>query len=59
MAKDQVSSKRSHRRVVAMSDKVLVFFSKDTDLGTEADCRFNLSLSFTQLEMTETHEPNH
>ena len=28
-----------------MSDEVLVFFSKNTDLGTEAECRFDLSFS--------------
>ena len=31
--------------MVAVSGTVLVFFSKDTDLGTEVECRFNLSLS--------------
>ncbi|KAL0012041.1 hypothetical protein SO802_007149 [Lithocarpus litseifolius] len=42
MAKDKVGSKRSHRRVVAVSGGVLVFFSKDTNLGTEVKCRDNL-----------------
>ena len=45
MAKDQVGSKRSHRQVVDVSGRVLVFFSKDIDLGTKVECRFNLSLS--------------
>ena len=31
--------------MVAVSGGVLVFFSKDTDLGTKAECKFNLSLS--------------
>ena len=31
--------------MVVVSGRVLVFFSKDTDLGTEVECRFNLSLS--------------
>ena len=45
MAKDQVDSKRSHRRVVVVSGGVLVFVSKDTNLGKEVECRFNLPLS--------------
>ena len=56
MAKDQVGSKRSQRRVVAVSGEVLVFFSKDIDLGTEAECRFNLSLSLN-LKWLRTTNP--
>ena len=47
MAKDKVSLKRSHRRVVAVSDEVQVFFSKNTYLETEVECRFDTSLSLS------------